>query len=68
MDRLRQKIFRRKSASFTKIDELDEIKDETENEVKNMPSSSRTWTTTMGKSLRRKLSVFRKEIDENDKR
>uniref|UniRef100_A0A183E675 DUF4797 domain-containing protein n=1 Tax=Gongylonema pulchrum TaxID=637853 RepID=A0A183E675_9BILA len=64
--KIRLRIFRRRSASFTKIDELSKEEDEAEAEAKTVASSSKTWTTTMGRSLRKKLSAFRKDIDESD--
>uniref|UniRef100_A0A0R3RUG6 Uncharacterized protein n=1 Tax=Elaeophora elaphi TaxID=1147741 RepID=A0A0R3RUG6_9BILA len=68
MGQLKHRIFRKKSASFTKI-ELDEEKigEETdENEGKNAASGSKTWTNAMGRSLRRRLSAFRKDSNDNE--
>uniref|UniRef100_A0A915Q165 Uncharacterized protein n=1 Tax=Setaria digitata TaxID=48799 RepID=A0A915Q165_9BILA len=68
MGQLKHRIFRRKSASFTKI-ELDERKDGEEmddNEVKNTASGSKTWTNAMGRSLRRRLNAFRKDGNDSE--
>ncbi|VDN92779.1 unnamed protein product [Brugia pahangi] len=68
MGQLKHRIFRRKSASFTKI-ELDAEKNNEEvddNDAKNSASGSRTWTNSMGRTLRRRLSAFRKDTGDNE--
>lgn len=68
MGQLKHRIFRRKSASFTKI-ELDAEKNNEEvddNDAKNSASGSRTWTNSMGRTLRRRLSAFRKDTSDNE--
>ncbi|VDN07854.1 unnamed protein product [Thelazia callipaeda] len=69
MNRLKHRIFRRRSASFTKIDEFAQSKDgdEDECESKIAASSSKTWTNSMGRTLKRRLSIFRKDNDENER-
>ncbi|VDO15374.1 unnamed protein product [Brugia timori] len=61
-------LYFRKSASFTKI-ELDAEKNNEEvddNDAKNSASGSRTWTNSMGRTLRRRLSAFRKDTSDNE--
>lgn len=59
----------RKSASLTKI-EIDGEKSGEElddNNTKNTVSSSKTWTNAMGRTLRRKLSAFRKDNKDSER-
>ncbi|EFO23597.1 hypothetical protein LOAG_04887 [Loa loa] len=68
MGQLKHRIFRKKSASFTKI-ELDDTKNSEEiddNDAKSTASGSKTWTNAMGRSLRRRLSAFRKDTSDNE--
>ncbi|CAG9539577.1 unnamed protein product [Cercopithifilaria johnstoni] len=68
MDQLKHRIFRRKSASLTKI-ELDGRKNNEEvddNEAKNAASGSKTWTNSMGRSLLRRLNAFRRDTSDNE--
>ncbi|VDP27392.1 unnamed protein product [Onchocerca flexuosa] len=38
-----------------------------DNEAKNAALGSKTWTNTMGRTLRRKLSAFRKDTNDNER-
>ncbi|VDK89437.1 unnamed protein product [Litomosoides sigmodontis] len=60
------RIFRKKSASFTKIELDGEKNGEDDSDARSAASGSRTWTNAMGRSLRKRLSAFRKDSSESE--